>query len=425
MDRDQNLSTALLKNIQAGIVLIDADTKLIVDANPAACVLLGILKESLIGSHCYDWFCSDSAKCPISITKEGVPLIDIDNEETQIKRPDGSCVYLLRTAVSFLIDNRRHIILTLTDITRQKDTENKYSDLFKYAPAGIYEIDLMARKFTSVNDLMLKYTGYSREEFLNLSPFDLLDSEGRKLFLSRLQKMLKSEEVPPEVEYNILTKEGNNYWVSLYIRYLRDEFNMPIKAFCIATDITARKQARIDLVESKNQAQMYLDMAFNMFVSLDIEGKIQLINRTGCDILGIDECFLLGQSWFDRFIPEDDRQSTKEMFSKIISGEVNGNVILFENHVVNSSGEKRLIAWKTRVIKDAGGNAIGTFSSGDDITDQRNAEKKTSEMWTKVDVELTKKLVELRTSSTMLPYPFGTKRFELEETLGNLTKAVL
>jgi len=319
MDCEQNLSTALLKNIQAGIVLIDANTKLIVDANPAACVLLGILKESLIGSHCYDWFCSDNAKCPISVTKEGVPLIDIDNEETQIKRPDGSYVYLLRTAVSFLIENRRHILLTLTDITRQKDTENKYSDLFKYAPAGIYEIDLMARKFTSVNDLMLKYTGYSREEFLNLSPFDLLDSEGRKLFLSRLQKMLRSEEVSPEVEYNILTKEGNNYWISLYIRYLRDEFNIPIKAFCIATDITARKQARIDLVESKNQAQMYLDMAFNMFVSLDIEGKIQLINRTGCDILGIDECFLLGQSWFDRFVPEDDRQSTKEMFFKIIT----------------------------------------------------------------------------------------------------------
>jgi PAS domain S-box-containing protein len=424
MDYEANLSTALLKNIQAGIVLIDSSTKLIVDANPAACIILGTLKENLIGTHCFDWFCSDVSKCPILGTEDGVPLIDIDNEETQVKRPDGSYVYLLRTAVSFFISDRRHILLTLTDITRQKDTENKYSDLFKYAPAGIYEIDLMARKFTSVNDLMLEYTGYTREEFLNLSPLDLLEPEGRQLFMDRLQKMLHNEEVSPEVEYRIITKQGTNYWISLHIRYLRDEFNVPIKAFCIATDVTARKQARIDLIASKNEAQMYLDMAFNMFVSLDMEGKIRLINKTGCDILGIDECFLLGQDWFN-FIPEEDKQKTRELFLKLINGEYDGTVTNFENYVINTRGEKRLIAWKNRVMRDARNNITGTFSSGDDVTDQREAEKKVEEMWNKVDAELTEKLVELKSSAATLPYPFGIKRFELMESLDNLAKGRL
>jgi PAS domain S-box-containing protein len=174
-------------------------------------------------------------------------------------------------------------------------------------------------------------------------------------------------------------------------------------------DITRQKETEKNLAAAKNESQMYLDMAFNMFVSLDVDGKIRLINRTGCDVLGVDECLLLGQDWFN-FVPDEDKKKTKDLFLKLISGEYDGNVTTFENCIVNSRGE-------SRVIKDERHNIVGTFSSGDDITEQRLNEKRVEEVWNKVGAELAENLVELK-SSVRGPWVSHTKkRFELMQSL--------
>ena len=53
-----------------------------------------------------------------------------------------------------------------------RESESKYRQLVKHAPAGIYEVDLLNRKFITVNDVMCEYTGFTREEFLTLNPLD-------------------------------------------------------------------------------------------------------------------------------------------------------------------------------------------------------------------------------------------------------------
>ena len=46
--------------------------------------------------------------------------------------------------------------------------KEKYRQIVEHAPTGIYEFDLQRLKFTRVNDIMCKVTGYSREEFLSI-----------------------------------------------------------------------------------------------------------------------------------------------------------------------------------------------------------------------------------------------------------------
>jgi len=73
------------------------------------------------------------------------------------------------------------------DITVRKKAEEalrvseaKANELIKYAPVGIYELDLRNQEILNVNDSMCYILGYTREELLSMSPFSLLDDESKK-----------------------------------------------------------------------------------------------------------------------------------------------------------------------------------------------------------------------------------------------------
>jgi diguanylate cyclase (GGDEF)-like protein/PAS domain S-box-containing protein len=137
--------------------------------------------------------------------------------------------------------------------------------------------------------------------------------------------------------------------------------------------IKTQRSAEI-LREEKNKAQMYLEIAGVMMVAFDANHRVSLINRRGCEILGYDENEIIGKNWFDYFLPERVRDSTKIIFEGLMRGEIESyeNV---ENVVLTKSGEEKLIAWHNTVLKDAEGNTTGTMSSGLDITERKKAEE--------------------------------------------------
>ncbi len=54
-------------------------------------------------------------------------------------------------------------------------SEGKYRNLVYHAPTFIYQVDFRGPRFTTVNDMMCEYIGYTREELLAMNPFDLMD----------------------------------------------------------------------------------------------------------------------------------------------------------------------------------------------------------------------------------------------------------
>ena len=55
-ESEQRLKT-LYDSVQAGVLLIDAETHTVVDANPVAVSLIGLPKEKIIGSVCHSFLC--------------------------------------------------------------------------------------------------------------------------------------------------------------------------------------------------------------------------------------------------------------------------------------------------------------------------------------------------------------------------------
>ena len=129
---------------------------------------------------------------------------------------------------------------------------------------------------------------------------------------------------------------------------------------------------RTALQEEKKRAQSYLDVA-GIIVVLNIDQTIALINKSGCRLLGYEEREVIGKNWFDTFIPERIRNEAKAVFSKLITGTLEG-IDVYENPILSASGEERLIRWHNSLLRDEHGRITGTLSAGEDITEWKKAE---------------------------------------------------
>jgi len=379
----EDLAKTLFKYVQTGIVVIDATTHIIVDVNPVACIILGASIDEIRGSKCSDWLCPPTEKCPL--TDLFNPMEIIENKESLITRRDGSIRHVLRNVVCFSWQNRPHIIESLADITFQKEIESKYKLLEENAPVGVYEVSFETGKFIKVNELMCKYTGYGCDELVGMSVFNLLDDDSRELFAQRLSKIAEGEYVEPSAEYRIKTKDGGYIWVLVSVQYQYKDGKI-VGARVVAQDIGRIKETEAKLregerklKEERDRAQMYLDLATNMFIALNDQGGIVLINREGCNILGIDECFLIGQSWFDVYVRQDYKDFALAKFRELLNNGV--SVSEYDYPVVNTSGESRWIHWQSKTIKSTSGVIISVFSSGEDITEKRKMDNALTKLW--------------------------------------------
>jgi len=129
-------------------------------------------------------------------------------------------------------------------------------------------------------------------------------------------------------------------------------------------EILQRKQAESALRHERDEAQRYLDAAEVVLVALDLNGRITLINRKGCDILGRSESELLGHEWTSTCLPERKRTVGRYKFHALLGG----GLPIDEDVVRSKSGGERLIEWRNTLEHASTAFVIGTFSSGSDIT---------------------------------------------------------
>lgn len=116
----------IFDSVQAGIMIIDVEKHLIVDANPAALAIIGASKSELISRPCYQFLCSDykNSGCPAKNFK-----ISESNIESFIFTAAGDKIPVLKTLTSIRLDHRLHILESFIDIKKLKSAENERTKL--------------------------------------------------------------------------------------------------------------------------------------------------------------------------------------------------------------------------------------------------------------------------------------------------------
>ncbi|MDD3448621.1 MAG: PAS domain S-box protein, partial [Gammaproteobacteria bacterium] len=177
------------------------------------------------------------------------------------------------------------------------------------------------------------------------------------------------DDEPSEEPYEI-TVEGRHYAARGYA--LRGGGGTLRSGIHILQDITERRSAEQEMVEAHRRAQRYLDVVNVMILALDHDGRITLVNRRGCEILGYPEEELIGRDWVATCIPAPRRAEIHALFAQHMENAPREHA---EAPVLTRDGRVRIISWHNTVLRDGHGHPIGTLSSGQDVTEQRRAEE--------------------------------------------------
>jgi diguanylate cyclase (GGDEF)-like protein/PAS domain S-box-containing protein len=115
----------IFDTVDAGIVIIDAENRTIVQANQNVLTLLGVPREELIGKPCRRQLCSALG--------EGCPVMDQGEPVTKAERllvaADGTSIPVITTVAPVILDGRRHLVESFLDIRDRKRVEQEMQEL--------------------------------------------------------------------------------------------------------------------------------------------------------------------------------------------------------------------------------------------------------------------------------------------------------
>ena len=369
---------AILEHVDEGYYEVDLRGN-ITFCNDHLCKILGYPRNELLGSNNRRYMDAVSAKQVFEtfnhVFLSGEPSKSLNWE---LIRKDGSA-RTVEISVSLVRNTKgepagfRGI---LRDVTEKKladealrESEEKYRELVYNAPAGIYEVDFIQRKFVTVNDVMCEYTGYTKEELLgSMSPFDVLTDDSKALFMERMAKVFAGEKVPQAVEYTIKTKDGRTIWVILNTKLVFEK-GFPKGARAVVHNITERKLAEEALRKSEEKYRFLVDNA-NDAIFIAQDGVIKFPNPKTLETLGYSQNELNKIHYMDLVHP-DDRAFLAEIRQKVEGNKHTASGLNIR--VITRSGEEIWaqissvpIVWEDRPA---------TLNFVRDITVQKNAEE--------------------------------------------------
>lgn len=276
--------------------------------------------------------------------------------------------FILLTIIVALIRSREMIQIKTDELEINQEW---FNSLLKSATDGIHILDSEG-KLIEYSSSFIRALGYSDEEAHSLTLFDW---EGQ-ISKEDLPDMMDSiTQYPVTFETRHRRKDGTSFDVEITSQELFLEDKRYI--YCSSRDISDRKNVEKALRYEKETAQNYLDIVDVIIVVVDTNKKVKLINRKGCEIIGYTANEVIGKNWIENFLPERIQSEINEIANRFI--EHGDDADYYENPILTKQGEERLIAWRNTSLFDSNGNFIGILSSGEDITNIRQAEKKLRE----------------------------------------------
>ncbi len=174
------------------------------------------------------------------------------------------------------------------------------------------------------------------------------------------------------VELEHYKADGSRVWLSTHVSFLRDAAGTPVGIQGVTRDISEKKANELALEAARSKAQRYIDISPILFVALDLDGMVTLINREGCHQLGYPKERILGKHWSRTFVPERDR-SKLEATLQTLRSEPGDRIIDLESALLTEQPNERMMFWRMTTLKDPGEQTGGFLLSGIDITEKTNA----------------------------------------------------
>ena len=258
-----------------------------------------------------------------------------------------------------------HKTETLLDSeTALRQSEEKFRLAFQTSPDSINFNRLSDGMYIDINEGFTNLTGYTREDAIGKTSIELniwhdpIDRE-------RLVTGLMTEGFVKNFEASFLRKDGQIVTGLMFARVL--DLNKEKMILSITRDITERKKAEELLRALSSRQEAILLAVPEIIMEVDCNKVYTWANRAGVEFFGEDVTGKEAAYYFE------GEQDTYGSVQPLFNGDE--QVFYVESYQRRRDGQKRLLAWWCRVLKDAQGTMTGALSTARDITERKRTEE--------------------------------------------------
>jgi two-component system CheB/CheR fusion protein len=249
----------LFETAKDGIIILDAETGMIVDVNPYLIDLLGYSREEFIEKAIWEI----GLFRDIVANKEKFTELQetefVRYEDLPLKTALGKKINVEFVSNVYLVNNSKVIQCNIRDITERKHakeamlaSETRYRRLFESSKDGILVLDADTGKIVDVNPFLVELLGYSREEFVEKTIWeiglfkDIVASKEKFLELQQ-KEFLRYEDLPLETEHGY----------KINVEFISNVYSVNNKKViqCQIRDITERKKAESAILDAMKKTK--------------------------------------------------------------------------------------------------------------------------------------------------------------------------
>ncbi len=367
-------------NVGNSITQINGD----VYVNQAFCDMLGYARDELKGKRWQDISHPDDIE---STQKEVDDLVSGKKAATRFSkryiRKDGTVAWVDLSSVARRDENGNllYLMSSLVDITERKqaesqresaleklrESEQKFSILFQKSPVAISLARMSDNRIVDINEAFEKLTGLDRSEIIGKNTLELgmvADLESRK----RLIAQLKANGYARDIEYKLVTESRGECAVLLNIDII--EINGQKHAISMVQDITERKQAQQNLLDSQKKLQALVTSLDDIVFEVDEHGTYLNVWTADETMLFQPPEHIIGRRFDDIFGAEASRPFFEFLEYCLDSGQMQNL-----EYPVELPGGKRWFNARFNLIRSGTEKPKTVSILVRDITERKDAEK--------------------------------------------------
>jgi len=328
-------------SVQTGILIIDSETREIIDINNKALNMIGTSRKKVIGKICHKFICpSEVGNCPI---------LDLGQEEDSMESvlitAKGKEIPIQKSVATFKRGDRKYILDSFVDISQQKKAEAQLEEykehleeLVEERSGQLVKAEKEVRRLiqaveTSVNpmaildiDMNIVYANIAFGELFEANMNELLKSNTweyiEKDYLDLVRENIEMGMEGKDIdifEIQARTAKGNLRWVEVVGSLVYDDGGEPEGIMVIIKDTTERKKIMETLIATEDKYRLLVERA-NDGILIIQDGKVEYMNPALLKLSGYTMEEQLGRDYIENVAPEA-RERVGELFKARMRGE--------------------------------------------------------------------------------------------------------
>jgi PAS domain S-box-containing protein len=253
---------------------------------------------------------------------------------------------------------------------REHASERRFRDVVSSFAGWVWETEATG-VYTYASDRVTQTLGYTPEEMIGRSPFDLMPPGKDSWVRAKLAELIEEKRPISDLEIRLMHKDGRHVYVAMNGIVLFNDDGTILGYRGVAIDITRRKETEAALREREEQLHLFVEHAPAAIAMFDAGMHYLVASQRWLTDYGLKGQNLRGRIHYEVFpeIPE----RWKEVHRRCLAGAVEGAE---EELFVRADGTEQWLRWEVRPWITPAAQIGGILIFSEDVTERKSAQER-------------------------------------------------